>query len=59
MRVDTAAMANLVAGSRIVPELIQDECTPARVAEETASLLTDAGAARAHARRRSAPCARG
>jgi len=43
VRVDAAAMPNLVAGSRIVPELIQGDCTPARVAEETASLLTDAG----------------
>jgi lipid-A-disaccharide synthase len=43
VRVDAAAMPNLVAGSRIVPELIQGECTAARVAEETASLLTDAG----------------
>jgi lipid-A-disaccharide synthase len=34
-------MANLVAGRRIVPELIQHECTPERVAQETVSFLTD------------------
>jgi lipid-A-disaccharide synthase len=33
------AMVNLVAGRRIVPELIQGEFTPARVAEEALSLL--------------------
>src|SRR5207248_10468656 len=35
VRVDTYAMANLVAGKRIVPELIQDDFTAARVADET------------------------
>jgi len=43
VRVDTYAMANLVAGERIVPELIQDDFTPARVADETVRLLTDLG----------------
>ena len=42
LKVDTYAMPNLVAGRRIVPELIQDEFTPARVAEETMALLGDA-----------------
>jgi lipid-A-disaccharide synthase len=41
VRVDTYAMANLVAGARVVPELIQGDCTPERVAEETVALLTD------------------
>jgi lipid-A-disaccharide synthase len=41
VRVDTYAMPNLVAGERIVPELIQDDFTPARVAHETVRLLTD------------------
>jgi lipid-A-disaccharide synthase len=41
VHVDAAAMPNLVAGARIVPELIQRECTPARVAEEAVALLTD------------------
>jgi lipid-A-disaccharide synthase len=39
--VDTYAMANLVAGERIVPELIQDACTPDAVARETIALLVD------------------
>ncbi len=41
VRVDTYAMANLVAGKRIVPELIQDGFTAARVADETVRFLTD------------------
>ncbi|HZM96251.1 MAG TPA: lipid-A-disaccharide synthase [Vicinamibacterales bacterium] len=42
VQVDTFAMPNLVAGRRIVPELIQDDFTPERTAEETIALLTDA-----------------
>ena len=34
-------MVNLVAGRGIVPELIQDACTPARIADEIVPLLTD------------------
>jgi lipid-A-disaccharide synthase len=41
VRVDTYAMANLVAGRRIVPELIQDAFTPEAVAAEALRLLTD------------------
>jgi len=41
VRVDTYAMANLVAGKRIVAELIQDEFTSERVADECVRLLTD------------------
>jgi lipid-A-disaccharide synthase len=41
VRVDTYAMANLVAGKRIVPELIQDEFTAERVADECVRLLRD------------------
>lgn len=41
VHVDTYAMANLVAGRRVVPELIQDEFTPERVAAEALRLLTD------------------
>ena len=39
--IDTYAMPNLVAGSRIVPELIQEGCTPQAVADETVSFLLD------------------
>ena len=41
VKVNTYAMPNLVAGRNIVPELIQDGFSPARVAEETVSFLTD------------------
>lgn len=36
------AMPNLVAERRIVPELIQEGCTPSAIADETIALLTDA-----------------
>ena len=39
--VDTYAMPNLVAGQRVVPELIQDDFTPERVAEEASAFLLD------------------
>jgi len=39
--VDMYAMANLIAGERIVVELIQDACTGDAVAAETVRLLTD------------------
>jgi lipid-A-disaccharide synthase len=35
------AMANVLAGRAIVPELIQDEATPSRVAEELGAILDD------------------
>jgi len=41
IQVDTYAMANLVAGRRVVPELIQDDFTPGRVAAEALGILTD------------------
>jgi len=41
VHVDTYAMANLVAGRRVVPELIQDDFTPERVAAEALRVLTD------------------
>ena len=43
VKVDTYAMANLVAGRRVVPELIQQDFTPERVADETVGFLTDPG----------------
>jgi len=50
VRVNSFAMANLVAGKRVVPELIQDDFQPARVAAEAIAILTDP--ARAAAMRR-------
>jgi lipid-A-disaccharide synthase len=44
------AMVNLIAGRRIVPELIQDDLTPERLAIEASRLLdspTERGAMRA------------
>ncbi len=48
--VDDAGMVNLIAGERVVPELIQDAFTPEAVANEAVSFLTDpARAARTRA----------
>ena len=41
LKVDTFGMVNLVAGRRIVPELIQDDFQPEMVAEEAVRFLTD------------------
>jgi lipid-A-disaccharide synthase len=41
VRVPYYAMVNLIAGRRVVPELIQDEFTPARVATELLPLLDE------------------
>jgi lipid-A-disaccharide synthase len=35
------ALANLVAGARVVPELLQGEATPDAIAREAVSLLSD------------------
>ncbi|MGE0702935.1 MAG: lipid-A-disaccharide synthase [Vicinamibacterales bacterium] len=42
VRVNMFAMVNLIAGERIVPELIQDAFTPQAAAEEALSMLTNA-----------------
>jgi lipid-A-disaccharide synthase len=42
VHVDTYAMVNLVAGRRVVPELIQEQFTPEAVAAEALRVLTDA-----------------
>ncbi|HEX7280688.1 MAG TPA: hypothetical protein VF239_01450, partial [Vicinamibacterales bacterium] len=39
--VDTYAMVNLIAGERVVVELIQDACTAGAMANEAVRLLTD------------------
>src|SRR3954469_11940110 len=41
VRVSTFAMANLVAGTRVVPELIQEDFTAERVAAEALDILTN------------------
>jgi lipid-A-disaccharide synthase len=41
VRVSMYSMVNLVAGARIVEELIQDRCTPENVAREAVDLLTN------------------
>ena len=42
VRVSMYSMVNLVAGDRVVDELIQDQCTPEAVTEATVRLLTNA-----------------
>jgi lipid-A-disaccharide synthase len=42
VKLDTFAMVNLIAGQRIVPELIQEAFTPEAVADQAVSMLTDA-----------------
>jgi lipid-A-disaccharide synthase len=44
VRVDTFAMANLVAGRRVVPELIQDAFTPDAVSKHAVGLIKDPSA---------------
>ena len=41
VHVDTYAMVNLIAGSRVVPELIQEDFTPDAAATEALRVLTD------------------
>ena len=41
IRVPHVAMVNLLAGRQIVPELLQQDCTPARLAATVRTLLTD------------------
>ncbi len=42
IRVEHVGMANLLAGERLFPELIQDDFTPARLAQEVLNLIQDA-----------------
>jgi lipid-A-disaccharide synthase len=41
VKVDTYGMVNLVAGRRVVPELMQDDCTAGNIVTETERLLRD------------------
>jgi lipid-A-disaccharide synthase len=43
VRLPNVSLVNLVLGRRVVPELIQGEANPKRIASEAARLLTDAG----------------
>ncbi len=45
IRVPHVAMVNLLAGSAVVPELLQQDCTPAKLAGTVTSLLGDPDAA--------------
>ncbi len=45
IRVNHVAMVNLLAGRLVVPELLQNDCTPARLADAMRRLLNDADAA--------------
>jgi len=41
VKISRYSIVNILAGEALIPELIQHECTPANVAGEMASLLTD------------------
>jgi lipid-A-disaccharide synthase len=45
VKVDHIALPNLVAGARVVPELVQEACTPDAIAEVLGDLLDDPGRA--------------
>jgi lipid-A-disaccharide synthase len=46
IRVNHIGLANIIAGRTVVPELIQDEATPERIASEIRELLVRRGRAR-------------
>jgi lipid-A-disaccharide synthase len=47
LKVDTYALPNILAGERLVPELMQDECTPDRLADALLRWFREPGAAAA------------
>lgn len=47
IRIDTATLVNLVTETRLIPEFIQGDCTPDRIAPAVSRLLTDPAAAAA------------
>ena len=58
VRLDTYAMPNLIAGTRLVAELIQDGCTAPRIVDEAVALVEDrdpAGRGRGRAARGARP----
>jgi lipid-A-disaccharide synthase len=44
IRVDTASLVNLVSGDRVVPELLQERCTPEAIAPALRTVLSDEAA---------------
>ena len=50
VRIPHFAMVNLIAGKRLVPELVQDDFTPEKVASETLQLLQEPNAREAQRR---------
>lgn len=44
LKVDHYALPNVLAGERVVPELMQHDCTPERLAEATLAMLRDPSA---------------
>jgi len=48
--VDSVILANLVLGERVIPELLQESCTPENIARELVSLLEDTPARQAQLR---------
>jgi len=41
LKIDLFSIVNILAGERVVAELVQDECRPERMAEEVARIFTD------------------
>ena len=46
VKVDHVALANLVAGARVVPELLQDQATPQALAAAVSPLIDEGSTAR-------------
>lgn len=47
LKVDTYSLPNVLAGARVVPELMQHDCTPEKLADAVTRFLHDPGAAAA------------
>lgn len=43
IRIESVALVNLLAGRKVVPELLQEGCTPDRIVEEVLRLMRDDG----------------
>jgi lipid-A-disaccharide synthase len=51
VKVEYASLLNLLSGAEIVPELLQEDCTPARLSAALLPLLADPAAAELQRRR--------